>query len=235
MQNDWTKISGNPVSKEVHDFLEWYLKARRTENVLDLMSFAKGFVEGKDVLDIGVVEHDISHLSSKDWKHAKFKEWSRSILGVDILKNEVEVLKSMGFNVVVADATSGIDLGQRFDRVIIGDVIEHVNNPVDLLKFAKRHLRERGEVLVSTPNPFWWHHILRVLKDGVFIANAEHITWITPSNAVELARRSGLELKEYKLTGLEPKSPIKRLLKKMIGKNGELFSAIYLYVFECGK
>ena len=49
-------------------------------------------------------------------------------------------------------------------RVVIGDVIEHVNNPVRLLQFARRHLAPDGLVLVSTPNPYWIKHVLTLCE-----------------------------------------------------------------------
>ena len=59
-----------------------------------------------------------------------------------------EHYNAKGFDFRHVDATSDVDLGDRFDRVFIGDVIEHVNDPVALLNFAKRHLQPNGRILV---------------------------------------------------------------------------------------
>jgi 2-polyprenyl-3-methyl-5-hydroxy-6-metoxy-1,4-benzoquinol methylase len=59
---------------------------------------------------------------------------------LDILAPLVEELRGRGFNVRCVDATSDADLGERFEIVFAGDVIEHVDNAVALLRFAGRHL-----------------------------------------------------------------------------------------------
>jgi len=236
MNKDWTEISRNPVSIEVFIFLQHELRCRKKGNINDFMLFVKSFVEGYDVLDIGIVEHDISHIESNNWKHKYICGWAKSVLGLDILSKEVEFLKQKGFNVIEADATSDIDLGQRFDRVVIGDVVEHVVNPVNLLKFASRHIHDSGSILLSTPNPYFYQFIYRTIKEGTFIANAEHLSWITPSMALELGRRSGLNLREYRLLQGKPKSIVKKIIKKIIecfiGKDSEILTSAFLYIYE---
>ena len=236
MKTDWTSVSRNPVSKEVFDFILLEMKKRKAENVGDFMMFIKSFVEGHDVLDIGIVEHDISHIGSDRWKHKSIRSWAKSILGVDILEAEVNLLKERGFNVSQVDATSDIDLGSRFDRIVVGDVLEHVENPVNLLRFAGRHLSDDGQILLSTPNPYYYPFIVRTIKEGTLIANAEHMSWISPSMALELGRRSNLNLRSYHLAHGIPKSWLKRILKNIlsliIGKDSELFAGAYIYIFE---
>ncbi len=232
MCKDWTQVSRNPVSKEAHDFLQENLKRIRIKNAHDFMPFLKLFVEGHDVLDIGIVEHDISHIESENWKHGYICNWAKTVLGIDILSDEVKLLKQRGFNVVEVDATSNIDLGKRFDRIVVGDVIEHVNNPVKLLKFAGRHISDSGLIFVSTPNPYFYRFIYRTIVEGTFIANTEHISWITPSMALELGRRSGLVLKEYCLVQGEPKSRVKKMIKDLIAKKTEFFTPAFIYIYE---
>lgn len=47
--------------------------------------------------------------------------------------------------------TIDVDLGRRFDLVICADVIEHLRDPDPCLRFIRRHLSERGVLLISTP------------------------------------------------------------------------------------
>lgn len=41
---------------------------------------------------------------------------------------------------------------RKFDLVVMCDVLEHVNDPVDLINFCKKHLTPDGHILVSLPN-----------------------------------------------------------------------------------
>lgn len=232
---NWTDISNNPVDAAVHKFLYEELLKKRG-NIADKIRFIKAFVQNKSVLDIGVVEHDISHINSENWKHRKIKQWAEMLVGVDILQDEVEYLNANGYDIRLIDATSEVDLGVRFDRVVIGDVIEHVSEPINLLRFASRHIKDDGLIMVSTPNPFYYKFIYRVFKESTFIANAEHISWVTPTMAIEIAKRAGLHLDSYSTVTGVPNSVVKKLLKylvsKLIGQDNELFTAEYVYCFS---
>lgn len=233
MQGNWTKISKNPVSQDVLTFLRDELKKRRGERVFDFMAFLREFVENKTVLDIGVVEHDITHIESSGWKHKKIIEYAKQVTGVDILSEEVALLQKRGFNVVEVDATSDIDLGLRVDRIFIGDVIEHVDNSIKLMNFAARHLNDEGLILVTTPNPFCFFKT--VLVEGTFIANAEHISWVAPSHAMEIGRRANLKLVEYRqlqFCGVSILGKAFNMIRDMFWADSELFAAGFCYIYK---
>lgn len=230
---NWTNITDNPVSPEVLSPLTNQLKRIRKSRSGYLELFTE-FVTGRSVLDIGVVEHDISHIDLPTWKHAYIKRHAAHVLGIDIVPQGIEFLKSRGFNVRLVDATSEEDLHERFERIVIGDVIEHVNDPMRLLKFAGRHLTSDGLILVSTPNPYWIKHIWSTFVKGTLVTNADHVSWVSPSAAMELGRRAGLSLKEYWLMRLG-KAYAKRAfldLLNCITPESELLASKFLYVYE---
>jgi SAM-dependent methyltransferase len=193
-------------------------------------------ISGRTLLDIGVVEHDASHMNSPAWKHAILKSHATECVGVDILADEVAELKKRGFNVCLADATSpSIYLGRKFDRIFIGDVIEHVDNPRQLLEFARRHLEDDGEILVTTPCPFWFKHLSRILWKGTHVPNADHVSWVTPALALELGHRAGLDLSGYwQLQGRGSSVFTKMLhaLRDIRFKDCEIFAWAYLYTYK---
>lgn len=41
---------------------------------------------------------------------------------------------------------------QRYDSIILGHVLEHVDNPVEILKKCKSWLKASGQILISVPN-----------------------------------------------------------------------------------
>lgn len=232
---NWRDISRNPVDPKVHGFMLSHLKSKRLIT-RDLLKFLEEFVTNKNVLDIGVVEHDISHIESENWKHKKLAHWSKRLVGVDILSKEIEHLNRIGYDVRLVDATSNVDIGERFERIVIGDVIEHVSNPVQLLEFASRHLSSDGLIMVSTPNPFCYAFILRLIKEGTFIANAEHVSWITPTMAVELASRAKVSLINYYAVVGAPRSILKRIIKRairlLLPEDCEIYAGAYIYIFS---
>lgn len=232
---DWTRVSRNPVAPEVHVMLERALAARLAPPAYDYMAFLKEFVSGKRVLDIGVVEHDVSHIEAEAWKHRYVCEWAADVLGVDILEEELALLRERGYRVAHADATSDVDLGERFERVVIGDVIEHVENPVALMRFSARHLEPGGLIMARTPNPYFYGYLWRHLRENSFITNAEHVSWISPTMALEIGRRSGLELESYHQLQPFGSTPFKRVLnglRKLIYPRSDFFAAAFVYVYR---
>jgi SAM-dependent methyltransferase len=232
---DWTKMSDNPVSTNVTALITNELRSRRRSTFQTVyFDFLSDFVTCRRVLDIGVVDHDLSHIESPAWKHKFIKERAAHVLGVDIIADKIELLKSRGFNVRQADATSDEDLSERFERVVIGDVIEHVNNPVRLLQFAGRHATTDGQILVSTPNPFFLHSIWNTLVRGTFVGNVDHISWVSPAAALEIGRRAGLCLEEYWLVlgGETHKGiAIRNVLNKII-PDSELLASKFAYIYK---
>jgi 2-polyprenyl-3-methyl-5-hydroxy-6-metoxy-1,4-benzoquinol methylase len=227
---NWSEITDNPVDARVHIKILEFLKSIRYSTNEKKKEWLIRQIKDKKVLDIGVAEHDLSHMNSQEWKHKYIKENSKYCLGLDIIESLVNELNNRGFDVVHMDATSNEYIGEKFDIVNIGDVIEHVNDPVKLILFAKRHLKENGKIIVSTPNPYFYKHIYRCVRETTFIANFEHTFWITPSMALEISRRSGVSFSGYIF--FSSKNKFKAYIQKLLP---EIFYGDFTYIFDKNK
>jgi 2-polyprenyl-3-methyl-5-hydroxy-6-metoxy-1,4-benzoquinol methylase len=230
---DWTTVSDDPNNREAKSAVRTWLKTvRQVHTGDDLLGHVENLVRGKRVLDIGVVSHSARYFDLPDWRHGRIHKAAAHCVGIDILEPLVAELNGRGFNVRCVDATSDADLGERFDLVFIGDVVEHVDNAVLLLKFAARHLAPGGRLYVTTPNPFSRKFFRQFKRDGVMVVNLDHIAWITPTLAMELARRAGISLGAYHL--VKRFSPLALFVKRLIGwriEPVEFSFPDYLYEF----
>jgi SAM-dependent methyltransferase len=233
--DNWREISTDPNAPAVRAYLRSALRAARQRPIADANAFLVDFVRDQTVLDIGIVAHTIEQADDPRWRHNLIRGAATTTVGIDVLEEPIAALRDRGYDVRVVDATSDIDLRQRFSRVIVGDVIEHVDNPVALLRFAGRHLAPGGIILCSTPNPYYLGNILGVLRDGTFIANAEHVTWITPTMALELAHRASLRLVRYWHTQKAGGTFLRRLttwpLRRLGLLDHELAARTFIYAF----
>lgn len=231
----WSSISSNPISPEATSHVKARLNRIYAGPHPGLERFLDIYVKSKKVLDIGVVEHDLSFIHRPLWKHGLLKAHASSIVGVDILPEAVEYLNQKGFDVRLCDATSDTDLGERFDIAYIGDVIEHVTDPARMLNFAARHVHAGMYVIVTTPCPFWWRNITLMIRDNTYIGNVDHVSWVTPANALELGERAGLPLDHYYTLETHghtrSRKMIKWLIERSLGRN-ELFTWAYAYVYK---
>lgn len=175
------------------------------------------------------VAHNQKQINSPYWKHKKIVKCSKSVTGVDILKDEIEYLNTRGYHFVHMDATSDGYLGEKFDIVHAGDVIEHVDNIGGLLAFAKRHCKKDGTILISTCCPFFYEAVFSFMKKQGPRDNMEHVSWITPQNMNELCCRTGLEFvcTYYLIAGIWGYRLLNLIRKGILPK--EYFTSIYIY------
>lgn len=231
----WRTISDEPNSPLVRDFLKRHLNEITGERFEDATAFYRQYFQGLTVLDIGMVGHAIENSFKADWRHDNIRKIAARTVGIDIVEKAVLDLQQKGYDVRLVDATSEVDIGERFERVVLGDVIEHVDNPVALLRFAARHLAPGGLIVCTTPNPLYIGNFLEIIRNGILIANAEHISWITPSNAMELASRAGLSLTRLHHYSGGGNSGFRKAGIAMLKLFGfiryEFFARTYIYVF----
>jgi len=53
-----------------------------------------------------------------------------------------------------------------FDTIIVGEVLEHLENPSALLREAKKVLKDDGILLISIPNPY---NVLTIVANSLFL------------------------------------------------------------------
>jgi len=53
-----------------------------------------------------------------------------------------------------------LELGEKFDTIILMHVLEHVRDPVSVLKRIARHLSPKGKLILAVPNALSFHRLL---------------------------------------------------------------------------
>jgi glycosyltransferase involved in cell wall biosynthesis len=87
----------------------------------------------------------------------------------------------------------------RYDAVILGDVLEHIRNPKDVLERVSKLLKPGGKVLISLPNVanIWIRLNLllgRFNYSRVGIMDESHLRFFTLQTSKQLAADSGLDI-----------------------------------------
>lgn len=77
-----------------------------------------------------------------------------------------------------------------FDTIIAGETIEHLENASAFLKEARIVLKDKGTLLISTPNPY---NIMTQAANALFIRPnyASHINLFTFRTMIELCNHTG--------------------------------------------
>lgn len=157
------------------------------------IDFFLPLVKGKNVLDLGVVQHGRDRYKRDTWLHRAIKATSEKVVGVDIDREGIEYLNDQGYDVVFGDVQC-LNLDQTFEVIVAGDIIEHLTNFDGFLESVGRHLDESGVFALSTPNPFWWRTWIMVLVKGGAHPHPEHTCWFCESTLQQLLVRKGFEI-----------------------------------------
>jgi len=166
----------------------------------DRIQFITELVKGKDVVDVGGIKHTINSEKSELWLHKKLVESANSVLGIDILEEDIRKAKELGYNFIYGNAER-LDnyVDRKFDVCVAGELIEHLANPGLFLRSARNLLKEDGILLITTPNVFTLGNVLRILKYMFHIeskVNKEHRAWYCFATLRQLLESAGFKV-EY--------------------------------------
>lgn len=150
-------------------------------------------VAGRDVLDMGCVEHNLENRNRGTWLHEHIRRSAASVLGLDYEADEVRKMAAEGYNVVAADATN-FDLKKKFEVIVAGELIEHINNAGLFMTCVGRHLGPGGQLILTTPNANCLIYFLENLLIGREIDNPDHVCIYTPVTLAKLFERHGFKL-----------------------------------------
>jgi 2-polyprenyl-3-methyl-5-hydroxy-6-metoxy-1,4-benzoquinol methylase len=166
---------------------------RPTSSSAELTSFIGQYVRGKKVLDVGCMNHSLDATEDERWLHGQVARNAGSVLGLDILESEVAQLRKRGFKMVCADAIT-VDLGDTFDVIVAGELIEHIEDPAAFLRNMRKHLTSDGELVITTPNVFFGLHFVEsMLRSPDEVWNPEHVAWYCYFTLEKLLNRTGLK------------------------------------------
>lgn len=135
------------------------------------------YVKGKDVLDVGGVGQNAQY---DLW--SEIKPWCKTLVGIDIVPS---VHKG-----IVCGNMEHYSFGRQFDCVILGDVLEHVDNQGVFLDNIRAHLRPEGFLIITTPNAKW---------PTVFMpTNTTHTLWHDKSTLTHILQKHGFTIVDFK-------------------------------------
>jgi 2-polyprenyl-3-methyl-5-hydroxy-6-metoxy-1,4-benzoquinol methylase len=106
----------------------------------------------------------------------------------------------------------------QFDFVVFGDVLEHLVDPWEALRYARGLLGPAGVVIASIPNVAAWPVRLNLLAGAfeytdVGLLDRTHLRFFTRASAHELVRSSGFAIDRERFVHLErPPGPLRRRL-----------------------
>jgi SAM-dependent methyltransferase len=91
----------------------------------------------------------------------------------------------------------------RFDTVVAGELIEHLERPYDFLAQVHGVLREGGKLVLSTPNPLSFPTLLLEMTGSRrYFYTSDHAFYFTPRWVWRLLERSGFRVERTQPVGI---------------------------------
>jgi len=170
-------------------------------SVKDRMEVIGPLVTGSKTLDLGVVDSrtqkdaTAARLTVKGATslHAAIREFNDDVLGVDIDSESIDILSGLDYKVKVADVIT-MQLGEKFETIIAGDIIEHLDNAGQFLCNLAEYLTDEGVLVITTPNPFYIKQTWKIWRYNRPQVHEAHTCWFCPGTLTNLCSRCGLKV-----------------------------------------
>lgn len=153
-------------------------------------------VEGPRVLDVGCTGHD-ANPNRPYWLHGFLRRRFEHVEGIDINEENVRKLAEAGYSDIHCARIEEWDPAEKYNTIVMGEVIEHVGDAVSFLRRAADLIDRGGKLVLSTPNVFCAMYLAYALKNAPRTCqNPEHTFWFCESTLAETARRAGWNIEE---------------------------------------
>jgi hypothetical protein len=202
--------------------------AQSQRNIPDRINYIVEYCRGKKIIHVGCIDHEpliLKKIEANTWLHKRIDDVAGKQVGIDINKSGISFVKERtGFsNVYFEDVTSLQPAGEfirdeYWDAMILGEVLEHVNDPISFLKkMKKKYSPFVKEVLISVPNAFAWENFRLAIRHKECI-NSDHRAWFSVYTLAKNLAEAGYHNFSYDFVGFEPEDYKSRYLIKLLLK-----------------
>jgi 2-polyprenyl-3-methyl-5-hydroxy-6-metoxy-1,4-benzoquinol methylase len=178
------------------------LKVRiaKKNRFISRIEFICKYAAGKKILHIGCTDH-IPVIKEKNqlrtWLHSRINEVAAEQIGIDISEESIDFVKNeLGYSNmlcmdIVNDGVPEVIKSKQWDAIIMGELLEHIDNPVDFLtKLREKYKPYAGELVITVPNALSLSNFYYIITNKERI-NTDHRYWFTPYTLSKILLRAG--------------------------------------------
>ncbi|MEJ1237721.1 methyltransferase domain-containing protein [Chryseolinea sp. T2] len=217
-----------------------YLRGEKFSNRIDVplpykepipnrVNFLTEMSRGKKVVHLGCLDHQpliADKIGRGQWLHKELTDVASDCIGVDIDEEALRYVESkFGYNNIVlgnftTDKFERI-ANNKWDYAILGELLEHIDNPVQFLSSIRTNYSGIiDRIVVTVPNA-WTRITMRMAKSSVEMINSDHRYWFTPYTLAKVLYQAGMVTEEIKFSNRIPLDTIDLIKHKLTGMVGK--------------
>jgi cyclopropane fatty-acyl-phospholipid synthase-like methyltransferase len=182
------------------------MRDRRDFDSIQRVDLIKQMCVGKRVLHLGCTNYPYTDnaIASDMLLHFDLEKVASELWGIDADREGIEILERHGAKNIVLGDLESLDqclLTDKFDVIVAGEVIEHINNPGLFLNGIKRFMDERTELIVTTVNAYcamrFFYYGARGRRGKTEPIHPDHIAHYSYSTLKLLVERHGFRLEHF--------------------------------------
>ena len=180
-----------------------FLKAK-IETLKNPLDFIENLSEKKSVLNVGAAGGVLGlngYLpnNEQNWLHSKIISSAEKVLATDIDEEAIQHAKKYGYKMIKQNCEI-MNLAEKFEIIIMSDVIEHLDAPVKAIKnLVDNHLTKDGILVITTPNGSASNIFFRSLIRNDLNVYYDHMAVYYPEHFQAICNRLGYSLKKVYL------------------------------------
>lgn len=175
-------------------------------NLVQRVEFIKQACKGKKVLHLGCTNFPYTKeaIENDMLLHFSLDETARELFGFDFDQEGIDILSEAGGeNLFQADLEKleEVGLDEKFEVIIAGEMIEHLNNPGLFLKGIQRFMDYDTKLIITTVNAYcamrFFIYGLRGKSGRAEPVHPDHVAYYSYRTLSLIIERANLQLNEF--------------------------------------
>jgi len=180
--------------------------SEKESSVLTRFDLIKELATNKKIIHLGFGDHTIDNINKKlksnNWLHSKLVEVSNRCLGIDIKSdvvayaNDILEYKDVLCADIIEKQVNEIT-DSNWDFMIMGEILEHIDNPILFLKTIKEKYKNNiKKIIITVPNAFSLFNYKSVFSH-IECINSDHRYWFTPYTLAKCVVKSEMTVDSF--------------------------------------
>lgn len=194
-------------------------------SIIIRMDLIESLVRNRNVIHLGFADHIPlieKKIHSNTWLHGRLLNCTKRCVGFDIDTESVEYIRNLGYDDVFSLDISKDNIPENllevdWDYMVIGEILEHVDNPVSFLKNVRdKFSLYLKKIIITVPNAFRFDNFKSCLHH-LEVINSDHRYWFTPYTLSKIALRTNMKI-DYFCFCQSNHLPHRKIFKKSLLK-----------------